>query len=184
MASGIALEFSYINANDKLYQPVITESKKGKRYKWEMQNIPAFEYDDNAPNLTYYTPHIIPRIASYEKNGETIKVLETLDDLYNWYYSLVENTDKSATDEIKKIVDSLKAGSDSDFELISNIYYWAQDNIRYVAFEEGMQGFIPDHAGNVCVKRYGDCKGITSLLYTMLRYAGIDAYFYLGGYSR
>ena len=39
-----------------------------------------------------------------------------------------------------------------------------------------MKGFIPENGKNVCSKRYGDCKGLSSLLYTMLNYAEIDAY--------
>ncbi len=174
---GIELNFSYINADDARYKPVITKTKKGKQYKWIIHDIVAFDYDDDAPNITYYTPHIVPRIASYIKNGKQVNLLNDLDDLYAWYYSLIEKTDKEATPEITSIVDSLIEGVNDDFEKISKIYYWTQDNIRYVAFEEGMQGFIPESAGNVCTKKYGDCKGITSLLYTMLRYAGIDAYF-------
>ncbi|MEZ5023774.1 MAG: transglutaminase domain-containing protein [Chitinophagales bacterium] len=177
VADGIELEFSYINAEEDKYKPTITPTKKGKLYKWLLTDIPAFEFESDAPSITYYTPHIVPRIASYQKDGEKVRLLSTVDDLYQWYYSLIEQTDKTSNDEIKAVVDSLTAGVTDELEKISRIYYWAQDNIRYVAFEEGMQGFIPENAENVCSKKYGDCKGITSLLYTMMRDAGIEAYF-------
>ncbi|MCB0502277.1 MAG: transglutaminase domain-containing protein [Bacteroidetes bacterium] len=176
-AEGIELEFSYINASEEIYQPTITENKKGKVYKWVLTDIPAFEYDNDAPSITYYTPHIVPRISSYQKDGKKVNLLTNIDDLYHWYYSLIEQTDKSANDEIKAVVDSLTKDVTDEWEKISRIYYWAQDNIRYVAFEEGMQGFIPENAEKVCNRKYGDCKGITSLLYTMMQEAGIETYF-------
>ena len=53
------------------------------------------------------------------------------------------------------------------------IFNWVQDNIKYVAFEDGMGGFIPRPAASVCHKRYGDCKDMASIITDMLRYAGI-----------
>ena len=55
------------------------------------------------------------------------------------------------------------------------IYYWLQDNIKYIAFEEGIAGFKPDAPQNVYKKRYGDCKGMAILIKTMLISAGYDA---------
>lgn len=174
---GVNLEFSYVNASDPKYQPTIEEGRKGKVYRWKLKDIPAVEFDDQSPDLSFYTPHIVPRISSYEHKGETTNVLRDVGDLYNWYYSLVEKTDKEPNAALKAVVDSLINDGDEELDKIKKIYYWVQDNIRYVAFEEGMQGFIPDDAGKVCDKKYGDCKGLTSILYSMFDYAGIEAYF-------
>ena len=56
------------------------------------------------------------------------------------------------------------------------IFNWVQDNIRYIAFEDGLGGFIPRDAASVCNKRYGDCKDMANLLFEMLNHAGIEAY--------
>jgi len=50
-------------------------------------------------------------------------------------------------------------------------------NIRYVAFENGLEGFRPRQAAEVCSKRYGDCKDMSSIITQMLRIAGIKAYY-------
>jgi hypothetical protein len=50
-----------------------------------------------------------------------------------------------------------------------------QDNIRYIAFENGIMGFKPDAAQNVFRNKYGDCKGKANLLKEMLKLAGYDA---------
>jgi len=55
------------------------------------------------------------------------------------------------------------------------IFSWVQNNIRYIAFEYGLAGWIPDNAQNVLQKKYGDCKGMSNLLKIMLQSAGFDA---------
>jgi hypothetical protein len=58
---------------------------------------------------------------------------------------------------------------------MANLFYWVQDNIRYIAFEDGIAGFKPESCQNVYKKRYGDCKGMANLLKEMLIIAGYDA---------
>ena len=51
-----------------------------------------------------------------------------------------------ASDEIRHIVDSLNADAGTDLEKISNIYYWVQQNIKFVAFSDMIE------AGSKCFK--------------------------------
>ncbi len=175
--SGIELDFSYQNAGDEKFKPTIIDTRKGKTYTWKVKDIPSIEIEDDSPTSLYYSPHIIPRITSYESKEGKKQVLGGVQELYDWYYSLVEETDKEASEDLKAIVDSLLVDETDELTKIKKIYYWVQDNIRYVAFEAGMEGFIPDDGSKVCSKRYGDCKGLSSILYTMLNYAGIEAHF-------
>jgi hypothetical protein len=52
-----------------------------------------------------------------------------------------------------------------------------QDNVRYLAYEDGYSGYIPSTAQDVLAKKYGDCKGMANLLTEMLKLAGYDAHF-------
>src|SRR6185295_4790856 len=58
---------------------------------------------------------------------------------------------------------------------IKSIYYWVQDNIRYIAFESGIAGFQPANADQVYKNKYGDCKGMANLLAAMLKIGGYDS---------
>src|SRR5690606_29442469 len=73
--------------------------------------------------------------------------------------------------DVLKLTESAKTSE----EKIKSIYYWVQDNIKYIAFEDGISGFRPDAAQNVLVNRYGDCKGMANLTKEMLKVAGFDA---------
>jgi Transglutaminase-like superfamily len=52
-----------------------------------------------------------------------------------------------------------------------------QNHVKYVAFEAGLEGFVPRQAADVCNKRYGDCKDMASILTAMLKMSGLDACF-------
>ncbi|NNK83680.1 MAG: transglutaminase domain-containing protein, partial [Flavobacteriaceae bacterium] len=61
-------------------------------------------------------------------------------------------------------------------EKAETIFNWVQENITYVAFEDGLGGFIPRGAASVCDKRYGDCKDMANLLYEMLNHVSVETY--------
>ena len=46
-----------------------------------------------------------------------------------------------------------------------------------MAFEDGLEGFVPRPAGLVCSRRFGDCKDMASLLTALLQIAGLDGHF-------
>lgn len=143
-------------------------------YTYNMENASGAYDDGNAPGPSYLYPHILFLPKSFVYDGQETKIFKTTQDLYNWYKSLVDELENDNT-AIKEKVNELTANAATDEEKIRNIYYWIQDNIRYIAFEDGIAGFKPDEASNVFNKRYGDCKGMANLTKQMLKEAGFDA---------
>ena len=62
--------------------------------------------------------------------------------MYAWYNYLYKNA-KNDDSPLKATVARLTEGKTSDEDKVKSIYYWVQDNIRYIAYEEGYAGFIP-----------------------------------------
>ena len=153
-----------------------TITKKNKTtYSWTIEDQDAFESVEKAPNLKYYAPHLVLYIGEIRLKDTTITVLPNLDALFSWYNSLVENVNLESDSTLQKITHSLIEGLESKDEKARIIFNWVQDNIKYVAFEDGMGGFIPRPAGRVCRNRYGDCKDMSSIITEMLGYAGIKS---------
>lgn len=153
------------------------KKKKGANYvyTWSAKNTGKFEIESNAPNYKTILPHIIPIITSYQQDGKTKKLLNGVEGLYSWYYSLVENINKEETDPaLTTLVEDLTRGKESDIEKVKAIYYWTQQNIKYIAFEYALGGFIPREANEVFQKKYGDCKDNSSILFKMLEIAGLQ----------
>ena len=145
--------------------PKITfkKKKKGKNYEytWSQLNSKKFDIEADAPSYRSILPHIIPIITSYKENNETKKLLDGVGGLYSWYYSLVENINKEDTDpELEVLVAELIKGKTSDLEKVKALYYWTQKNIKYIAFEYALGGFIPREANDVFQKNTETVKTI------------------------
>ncbi|MBP7541917.1 MAG: hypothetical protein KA802_18515 [Saprospiraceae bacterium] len=102
------------------------------------------------------------------------ELLANTADLYAWNAEIVAMTDNDTSVVAPKAL-QLVEGLNTDEEKMKAIFYWVQDNIRYVAFEDGIAAFKPDACQNVFNNRYGDCKGMANLLKNMLKCVGFDA---------
>lgn len=151
--------------------------RKSIVYTWELENISGYEYEADAPSYRKIFPHIIPIIKSYTIDGVKTNLLGETSDLYTWYYSLVENINSAPiSDELQEIVQELVSDKDDDLAKVKAIFYWVQQNIKYVAFEYALGGFIPRNANDVYNKKYGDCKDNSSIMSEMLKIAGIEGH--------
>lgn len=143
-------------------------------YTWELKDVDEYKYEHNTPNYKKILPHIIPIITSYKLNNKQINLAENVSDLYAWYYSLVKDINKDPVDnDLVNLVKELTANKTNDLEKVKAIYYWTQKNIKYIAFEYALGGFIPRQANDVFQKKYGDCKDNSSILFKMLDIAGL-----------
>ena len=161
----VAIEFSKKEKGDKII------------YTWTAKNLEDYEIEGDAPKSAYYLPHLAYYVGEYTtESGKKKQLLSSLDDLYGWYSNLTCNVNQKEDEELKGIVDKLVEEGDSEEEKVRKIFYWVQENIKYIAFEDGMRGFIPHDAAYVYNKRYGDCKDMASITNNMLKLAGIKSY--------
>ncbi|HEY3402681.1 MAG TPA: transglutaminase-like domain-containing protein, partial [Ohtaekwangia sp.] len=172
----VELFYEVLHDDKKQIQFKRTEKGSIVTYEWSGQNLPGLKSDDNSPSIRYYAPHIVCYVKSYQTKKGKVNVINSLDDLYSWYYTFVAKLNTESTPELVEIVNKLKASSTTELDLVKQVYYWVQDNIQYIAFEQGMRGLIPHHGSYVCEKRYGDCKDMANLIVNMLQLAGVKAY--------
>jgi hypothetical protein len=153
-----------------------SEKKNGSNTTIEFvaKNLDGMESETMQRGLQYNHPHLLLLVKSAVINGKKINVLSSTEDLYAWCSCLKKQLHPNRH-VFKTTVDQLIAGKTTEEDRIKAIYYWVQDNIRYIAFEDGVAGFKPDEAHNVFEKRYGDCKGMANLTKEMLKAAGFDA---------
>ena len=156
----------------------VQENKKGgyTHYVFIMRDIPAYKPEYGRIGRAYTDPHIIVQIKTFQSKGEELKGFDKIDDVYKWnnrLYGMAGNDKDKLTPQLAKITQ----GKTTDLDKIKAIYYWVQDNIRYIAYEDGYSGYIPSSAQDVMSKKYGDCKGMANLLTELLKMAGYDAHF-------
>lgn len=148
--------------------------KKGKYiYSWTLKDVKAVKMEPNNPGFRYFIPHINIYVKDYTIDKNTTKVLDNTEELYNYYKSFIKNLNKTDDTELKELSVELTEGLSSDTEKIKKIFYWVKDNIKYIAFENGYEGFIPREASLVFKRKFGDCKDMSSIITSMANYAGI-----------
>ena len=146
---------------------------------WSVSNFPEWKGFPNAPSHRYSIPHAFPLIQEYKTESQGWqKGLNTTQQLYAHNIHFLKDLNKDApVPELKKLIDSLQSVSKSQEALIRSIYYWVQENVKYIAFEDGLGGFVPRQANDIFRKRYGDCKDMSSLITYMGKLAGLPTYF-------
>jgi len=152
-----------------------TQEKGLTIYTFKLQNLVAMKSEKRAIGAAYVYPHLVLVVKSFMVDGKKEKGFGDVGDLYNWYSYLYKKS-VNKPDELKAKVTQLTSGKSTDIEKVKSIFYWVQDNIRYIAFEDGLAGFIPAAAQEVYKARYGDCKGMANLMTEMLKLAGLEAY--------
>ncbi len=146
-------------------------------YTWSANNIEQPLPEDNSPSRSYYAPHVVVYIGKLTTDNQEQRILGNTADLYKWYYSLIQHINQQPDENIIQLVNQLTATALTDTEKVRNIYLWVQQNIKYVAFEDGLGGFVPREASDVFAKKYGDCKDMSSILVKMLHAAGLPGYY-------
>lgn len=173
------VELKFILKNNEKNIISVNQYQKGNTNYWEFTAKNSLPIDrlGGSPSAAYFEPHVIIHVASYTKSSEKTNVLSNVEDLYKWNYSFTTNINKEPSSILKNLADSLTNGIKTEKEKALKIYQWVQSNIKYVAFEDGLEGFTPRQALDVCLKRYGDCKDMSSLITSLLKIVGIKAYY-------
>lgn len=175
--AGVELFYEVLNDPDHLIS--FNKIEKGKiiSYQWSAGKLPAIPNEERSPSIHYFSPHLVFYIKQYKGKTKQVEVLPDLKALNKLYWSFIESVNKDETSsQLKEIVKQIQSDSKSEFETVKNVYYWVQNNIKYIAFEQGMRGLIPHSGSYTCEKRYGDCKDMANLIVNMLEIAGVKAY--------
>lgn len=162
---------------DSLVQFTQREDAGMTTYTWRMNNVAKLEGEEASPNASYYAPHLVVMInKATALDGAQETVLNDETGLYKWYSSLVKNVNATTDPTLQNTVNEVVRGANTDTEKSKRIFEWVQKNIKYIAFEDGLGGFVPREAKDIMLKKYGDCKDMSSITVEMHRAAGIPAY--------
>jgi transglutaminase-like putative cysteine protease len=143
---------------------------------YTIKDLPAITNERYSPGYTYTQPHLLVHCQYADVSDGKITYFNTLADQYAWCHSLtkqLEGEENLATVKAKAL--EITAGTTDDLAKVKKILYWIHDNIRYIAFEDGIAGFKPQKAEVVLNKKYGDCKGMANLTKELLKSLGFDA---------
>ena len=169
------INIGYKIFNDPKNEIVFSKTeKKGKWiYKWTLKNILPLKFEANSPGFLYIVPHINIYITDYTIDSKVIEVLGNENKLFDYYSGFVKNLNQKEHTDLKNLALELTKIETNDSDKIKNIFYWVKNNIKYIAFENGYEGFIPREASFVLERKFGDCKDMASIISSMATLAGV-----------
>ena len=174
---GINLSTVYFNMDSSDVNYSMERGRNETIYKWQTDTVEMYESEHSSPSTKYYVPHFITRINHYTNSqGVKVGVLESVEDLYNWYISLVNKVKCDNEEELQKIIEEIISPEDAELEKVKKVFKWVQENVKYIAIEDGLGGFIPRDPDLVLNRRYGDCKDMATLIVQMLEMQGIKGH--------
>lgn len=154
-------EWRIHNAESK---PDVVESadKKWKTYTWKHSATNELNSEPYMPPVDETLPWLeISTISSWEEVAAWLDKICT--------------PQIDSSDDVQRRVQSLTAGLANDAEKIAAIYYWLEDNVRFVGVDLALSSYTPRAASQVYASRYGDAKDLSVLLAAMLQDAGVKA---------
>jgi transglutaminase-like putative cysteine protease len=164
---GMDLKYLVLNPLKGIEIPpkIIGDGDK-KVYLWEYKYIPQIIEEKSMPPMSEVAFRIM------------VTTMDSWEEFSNWWRKKIEG--KTEPDQaIKKKVAELTRDLSSSKAKMEAIFDYVKREIRYVSIGLGKSGYEPQDAKQVFENKYGDCKDKSTLLISMLRTAGIPAYYVL-----
>jgi Domain of Unknown Function with PDB structure (DUF3857) len=136
---------------------------------WELQSVPAIPDEPRRPSRLAIAGRV-----GFNFIAPSAKAL-AWSDVAAWYAQLAYPRSTPTPPLQAKTKELIKDAADPVVPLAR----FAQRDVRYIAVEIGIGGYQPHAAGDIFTNRFGDCKDKATLLRTMLKEIGIDAYYVL-----
>ena len=154
----------YVKVASPEFKPEIKEEAGRRIYRWVHSNLIVKQNDpDEIPRRIPPNPDVqITTFTSWEEVG-------------NWYGGL-QKTQVEVTPTIQSKANELTKGLKTDDDKIRAIYKFVSLKFHYIGLDFGIGRYQPHSADDVLDNEYGDCKDKHTLLATLLKAAGIEAW--------
>jgi len=165
--------FRYMN-NNTAVKPQIANGDSRSVYTWTASNLKASKPEKGAMQWRE-TPEVKFLQNKFEFFGLPGD-MTTWQNYGKWQQALnadVGTLSPQRIAEIKKMTDTIKTEKDK----VRFLYKYMQQNMRYVNIQLGIGGLKPFPASFVDEKKYGDCKGLSNYMHSLLKAVDINSYY-------
>lgn len=156
------------------YTSVIESDNAGEK-TYTYKNVPAVDNAFLLPQPVKILPKVSFSLTKFNLEGKE-GTINDWKDFGSWYYKNILEPVFVSTPAIKAEVAALHLQGTTE-EKVKKIYQYMQSKTRYIFVALGIGGWQPMLPDEVQKKGYGDCKGLSTYMKTMLNEAGIPSYY-------
>jgi hypothetical protein len=154
--------------------PQVRQEGSYQLYTWSVKNQSAVKKEEQSISSDRYFPSILlapNRFKIYNTQGE----MTSWKKFGEWELQLINGLDV-LPDERKTFFADMVRDAKTDKEKVAAVYNYLQKNFRYVSIQLGIGGWKPFPAKFTDEKKYGDCKGLSFYMYSVLKSLGIRSH--------
>ncbi|HEX4663311.1 MAG TPA: DUF3857 domain-containing protein [Terriglobales bacterium] len=162
-----------LKMRSKSVQPVTTTASGRTTYLWN-NSVLKVDDDDSSADKKKKKKR---KSADDEEEVPDVQLstFQSWAEVGRWYSSL-EHDRVKPDQTIRSKATELTASAKTDREKVEDLYDFVAPRYRYVGISFGVGRFQPHSATDVLNNRYGDCKDKHTLLASLIKGAGLEAY--------
>ena len=153
----------------------VAESNNGEGKIYSYKNVPAIDDAFMLPKPVKILPKVSFSLVKFNLEGKQGSITNWKD-FGSWYYKSILQPVSVSTPSIKAEVAALQLKGTTE-EKVRKVYQYMQSKTRYIFVGLGIGGWQPMMPDEVQKKGYGDCKGLSNYMKTLLDEAGIPSYY-------
>ncbi|MCU7613329.1 DUF3857 domain-containing protein [Chryseobacterium sp. GMJ5] len=153
----------------------VIENDNGSEKTYTYKNVSAIEDAFLLPQPVKILPKVSFALAKFNLEGKQGSI-NNWEEFGSWYYNTILQPVSLSTPAIKAEVAALNLQGTTE-EKVKKLYQYMQAKTRYIFVALGIGGWQPMLPEEVDKKGYGDCKGLTNYMKTLLDEAGILSYY-------
>ena len=155
----------------------IPNASKINDLEWNFKNIKAFKEESFIPSNVFPFPMILSapthfKLGKYEGNMESWKD-------FGLFLNQLNQGRNTVSPELLAKLKTATADCKDDYCKIQKVYEIMQNSTRYFYVGLGIGGWQPAPASDVDNFKYGDCKGLSNYMVSMLNAIGLPARYVL-----
>lgn len=171
--SGINLRSKVYDSPFKYATAEVQENGNEKVYTYK--NIPAIDNAELVPNPQKILPKVSFSLDQFNLVGKKGNIT-SWKEFGLWYQNNLLTPVSVSTPQIKSEIAALNLSGTTE-DKVKKIYQYMQSKTRYIFVALGIGGWQPMMPDEVQKKGYGDCKGLSNYMKTLLDEAGIPSYY-------
>ena len=139
----------------------------------EMSNLPVINKEPFCDDFINLTPRVFfaPTVFKHYDTGGNMETWENYSCFQASLYDGRQTLQESIKNHLHELCDELTSPKDK----LAKVYEYFGKITRYVSIQLGIGGMQPIEAAEVCRTGYGDCKGLSNLMMSMLKEVGIES---------
>jgi hypothetical protein len=153
----------------------LPENSNVEALNWDFKNIPAFVPEPYAPDKDTRFAQVITAPTDFEF-GDVPGDMRSWE-AYGKYFWQLNSTQATLPSETIAMLQKMVADCPDAECKIRRLYDYLQNNTRYFFVGLGIGGWQAAKASDVDHSKYGDCKGLSNYMVSMLKAVNVPAFY-------